>query len=494
MVTEDSLVSVIARPCVLVVDDDRQSLRAVSRNLRQMGFEVVEAADAEEAWEHFQSHDVDVCLLDQYLPDGSSGVELMVRVHEADASVRCIIFTGDGDPSVAFDALSHGAAEYFEKPIANWGELQKQIQQGATARHGDKAQDDGNNPSVGPASMHDVLQGRSSAIRDVRWRIERLAPRGVTVLLLGETGVGKTLVAEFIHNLSGRSGPLEIINCGSLNRETMVSELFGHEEGAFTGAHKRHHGAFERTAGGTLVLDEIGELPEEAQRKLLHALDGGYFTRMGGSERLQTRCRVVAATNRDLDAAVEQGTFRADLLNRLGLQVRVPPLNERREDIPRLVYMLLDQANRRHGTQIRSVDRAVIGHLQSLDWTGLNLRGMKNLLDEMCVYASGDHLTEDLLPERVRRKTAPVHTPAIDGLEELSSEMPRHLPPLLQAMSYREFKDAVLDHFVPLYLKHRLRETGGNVTQSASMAEMHRPNFKRAMNRYGISIDDLHDD
>lgn len=466
-----------ARPTILLVEDDPVVRRSVSRTLSRQGFEVVDVADADEALTVAREVPPDVALIDIGLPDGRSGIDVMRELKRRDGAVECVIFTGDASASVAVEAYDAGAVEFFEKPITDWqrfrGVLDRAVRIARLTRQ--TSQLTGARDADDP--VRSLLIGGSPAMESLRAQVARLAPRSTTVLLLGPTGAGKTRVARALHAASGRRGSLEVVNCGGLHGPTMHAELFGHERGAFTGADARHLGAFERAAEGTLLLDEIGDLDLELQATLLTVLEDRTFRRMKGTEALQVRCRVVAATNRDVDTMVREGTFRADLANRLGIRLDVPSLDDRRQDIPQLVYTFLEAVNAREGLDIRRVPDEVMEKLVGHDWGGENLRGLRTAVERMAIFSAGDHLDVGDLQQALQPAGRAAPIAAEDGL-----------PDAWRAMPFNDFKEAVLREYVGRYVKALLDETDGNVSAAARLADLHAPNFRRLIRRYELDV------
>ena len=484
--------STATQPTLLVVDDESKTLRATSRILGKQGYHVLVACDGDEAIKLVQTNQVDVCLLDMVLPS-ADGVQVMGAIKQIDPHVECIIFTAHASPGVGFEALNAGAVDYFEKPIHDMQRFNRVLRQaasraraereegpaGATARAAD------NEPQ---AIIKHVLIGTSEEMQKLRWHVERLAPRNASVLVLGPTGAGKNRVALALHEASGRSGKYVHVNCANLDSQLVRSELFGHEKGAFTGADRQHKGAFERGAGGTVFLDEIGEIDTQMQARLLRVLEEGRFTRVGGSEPITLDARVIAASNRNLDLAVTDGSFRADLYNRLRIKLQIPPLNDRRGDIPQLVYYFIRLINEQEHLTIKRVPRSILNRLVAHDWKD-NVRGLWNILLETAIYSSEESLDLDALPEEVRRAepASPEASPRPQGAQGGSSSHGQ-LAERFRDLPYNDFKTEVLQEFVGMYLRHRLAESGGNITRASERAEMLRPNFKRLMKKFGVPV------
>ncbi len=310
------------------------------------------------------------------------------------------------------------------------------------------------------------LYGRSSAMRRLMARLDRVAPAQTSVLLLGETGVGKEVCARAIHDRSPRAEkPFEIVDCGAVLPTLVASELFGHEKGAFTGAEAQHIGAFERANGGTLFIDEIGELPGPLQTALLGALERRQIRRLGGKNTIPVDVRLVAATNRDLRAEINQGTFRLDLYHRLAVvSLEIPPLRERVEDIPLLVQHFLLRAG--HGGQVEDVIPAhVMQQLQQHRWPG-NVRELRNLVEAALVMG----------------ETPPLYSPGTAA----TAEYPGGQPSAWLNFPYNEARAHAIEDFEATYVRHLLAQTDGNISEAAKKAVMDRSYFMRIMKRHGI--------
>jgi DNA-binding NtrC family response regulator len=467
---------------LLVVDDDPMVVRSMRRALQRVGYEVDTALGVEEAISQALLKPPDVALIDLALPDGS-GLDVLRSLKERDPTVECIIFTGHSSAPVAVQAYEAGAVEYFEKPITDWQRFEHVLKRALRLRKLARSRQE---PSAPPAWQLDPLPaeaalrrelvGNSKAMDDIRRHVRQLAPRSTTVLLVGPSGAGKTTVAEALHRAGGRRGALEVVSCSALHGASMYAELFGEEsDGGVRGV--RRSGAFERAADGTIVLDEIADLPMELQGNLLQALDGRSFVPRGGSEPVPVRARVIATTHRDLEQMAEEGSFRADLLNRLGIRVKIPGIEERREDVPQLVYLFLRQVNAREGLEIRRVSDEVLHLLMSHDWSRSNVRGLRTAVEQAAIFSMSDALALDALPAELKARHHEVPAP---------SEPVSALPAAYRDLSYQEFKEQLLNDFMGLYLRDLLEQTAGNVTHAAKIADLHRPNFRRLMKRYGI--------
>ncbi len=379
---------------ILIVEDDADYRSSVATLLDRDGYRLHEAGTLAKARELFSEVEPDVVLLDLGLPDGS-GLELLA---DADLASRTefVIMTGDTALESAIEALRKGALDYLPKPVDR-ARLQTILTNVGRTR-GLKREVSTLRGELRGLGRFGPMVGRSKAMQRVYDLITRVAPTESTVFVTGESGTGKELVAETVHRLSGRKDkPFLALNCGAITESLIESELFGHEKGAFTGADRRRRGYFEEASGGTLFLDEVTEMPIEMQVKLLRVLETGSITRVGATSPTQVDVRVVTASNRDPQEAVDDGALREDLLYRLNVfPVELPPLSERGEDVELLTQFFLDGVNRREDTSKRLSDLAV-RRLHELSWPG-NVRELKNVIERAAILAD-DVIGPELLPE-----------------------------------------------------------------------------------------------
>jgi two-component system NtrC family response regulator len=379
---------------VCVVDDDHEMRDAVARLIRSSGLQVKTFPSANAFLSVAHAEPPNCLVLDLNLP-GLSGLDLQEELVRTDLQIPIIFLTGYGDIPTSVRAIKSGALEFFSKPFDE-NTLLTAVQQ-AVARSSSLRS---KNPSKARRAPIEQLIGNSPALKMIRAQVELVAPKDSTVLLLGETGTGKELVARSIHRLSARSDrPLVSVNCGAIQPSLIASELFGHERGSFTGALQRRIGRFELADRATIFLDEIGDLPIETQASLLRVLQERELERVGGNQTIRVDTRVIAATNRDLDASVASGSFRGDLFYRLNVfPIRVPPLRERQEDIPLLVEHFLHTQAIRSGHTIRSVDPGTMRRLQQYSWPG-NVRELQNIIERWAIISgSEDSIDESWLP------------------------------------------------------------------------------------------------
>lgn len=372
----------MSSPRILVVED-RESLRLMlERALIGEGYQVVTAASAETALPRLEADEFHLVLTDLKLP-GLSGIEVLKASRERQPRAPVVVLTAYGTVDTAVEAMKLGAVDFLEKPV----EIDDLFQLVGSLLGGD-AEKTFFSVEGGP-----TIIGNHPKVRAAFRLLERVAGTDSTVLLTGESGTGKELFARALHALSGRrQGPFVAVNCAAIPESLMENELFGHEKGAFTGAHRRQRGRFEMAITGSLLLDEIGELPLAVQSKVLRVLEERTFERVGGGETLTADVRLVAATNRDLQAMVAAGEFREDLYYRLEVfPIELPPLRERRSDIPLLAQHLLDRIAQRQGLARRSLTEAALSLLQGFEWPG-NVRQLANILERAMIIGEGPRL------------------------------------------------------------------------------------------------------
>ncbi len=469
-------------PSVLVVHPDDRLLEALTRVLERQGHRVHAVGDAEQARATTVAHRPDLALVSLELPAPSTSEQLLTWLQHEHPETVCIVLTAAGDPSRAFGALNAGATDYFEIPIEDWDRF-GQVLRNAWAvrelrRERDRLQE---LASLNSSQGLEHIIGHSPAIQRLRELVLRVAAIRVPALVLGESGTGKELVARALHAASPwRRSPFVDLNCAAIPAPLLESELFGHEAGAFTGAGRPRTGLLEMAGEGTVFLDEIGELPLELQAKLLRALGAGSFRRLGSGRAVPLRARVVAATNRDLGAMVRGGSFREDLLYRLDVvDIRVPPLRERREDIPLLVWYFIDRFERTHGRAVRRISPRAMAHLCAAEWRENNVRQLENAVERAMVLCRGEELGLELFEDRVHR------VEPVDGLRPSPSGT--RIGSDLLDLSYRDAKQRVVERFSRAYLEARLAQTGGNVAEAARRSGQERPNFRRLMKRFGVT-------
>ena len=392
-----------AQAKVLVVDDEPSVLKAVEALLAKKGHAVVALDSPIAATQRLAQEDFDVALLDIKMPQ-LSGLELLSAVKHRRPEVEVIMMTGHATVETALAAIKAGAYDYLTKPFEDVEMVARSVSKAAERKMlFDRNRQLETQLREREGAPGDGLVGNSAAIREVTRMIEAVAYSATTVLVTGESGTGKELVARALHARSPRKAhPFVALNCGALTETLLESELFGHVKGAFTGATGRKEGRFELADGGTLFLDEIGDISPALQIKLLRVLQQKEFERVGGTQTLKVDVRLVAATNRDLAAEVKGGKFREDLYYRLNVvAVTLPPLRQRKGDIPALVSHFIDKYGKAYGKEIRGLAPGTLNALLSHDWPG-NVRELENVVERAVVLSKGTDLTADDLPPTLR--------------------------------------------------------------------------------------------
>jgi len=448
------------RPTILIVDDDRPQRDGLQRALVDR-YDVLVADEAQKAGAILEAQPVDVLLTDLRMP-GDDGLKLLRRAGSLSNPPVSIMMTAYGSIENAVEAMKAGAYHYITKPV-NLDELELVIGRALKSRQ----------IEVENANLHEQLDrkfglenliGQSPSMLQMFDIIRQVAPTRASVLITGETGTGKELVAHAVHNLSPRkTGPFVAVHAAALPTTLLESELFGHEKGAFTGAVERRAGRFEMADGGTIFLDEVGELEPAMQVKLLRVLEERKFERVGGNKTIEVDVRLVAATNRDLKTLVGEGKFRDDLFYRLSVvTVNLPPLRERRDDVPLLVATFNRQYSEENNVSVREITQEAVNLLMAYDWPG-NVRELRNAVEQMVVLARGDRLTVRDIPAAIRSGADLTKISVVrPGMTMTVEEAERQL--IVQA----------------------LRETGGNRTKAADKIGMSRRTLHRKLKRYRL--------
>jgi DNA-binding NtrC family response regulator len=378
-------------PDILVIDDEKAIRKTLTEILLFEGYKVEEAADGEEGLKKFKEKNFDLVLCDIKMPK-LDGIDFLQKAGEVNPDVPVIMISGHGNIETAVEAVKKGAFDFISKPP----DLNRLL---ITIRN---AMDKGRLVTETKvlkrkvARVQDMI-GASAPMNKIRETIDKVAPTDARILITGENGVGKELVARWIHEKSNRaSGPIVEVNCAAIPTELIESELFGHEKGSFTSAIKQRIGKFETASGGTLFLDEIGDMSANAQAKVLRALQEGKITRVGADKDISVDVRVIAATNKDLLKEVEAKNFRLDLYHRLSvILIHVPSLNERRDDIPLLVDQFLKDICGDYGTAVKAIDTEAIKLLQQYNWTG-NIRELRNVVERLVILSGKSITAEDV--------------------------------------------------------------------------------------------------
>ncbi len=381
---------------VLIIDDEEKLRTLLARILQSEGFEVVEAGDCRSGLKKLEQHNIDVVLCDVKLPDGN-GVDLLPKIKSAHPFVEVILLTAYGNIIDGVQAMKNGAFDYIVKgddnekiiPLLHRAIEKVQLQKKVNDLE----------KRVGEKFSFDAIIGKSKAIQQAIDLARKVAPIDTTVLLTGETGTGKEVFAQGIHQASSRAGKSFVtLNCSTFSKDILESELFGHKQGAFTGAIRDKKGLIEEANGGTLLLDEIGELPLELQAKLLRVLETSEFIKLGDTKPTKSNFRLIAATNRDLKQEYEANRFRSDLYFRLNVfEIHLPPLRERTKDIEPLTHYFIQQSSAKTNKRVEKIENECLEKLESYEWVG-NIRELKNIVERAVILADSDTLTTDLLP------------------------------------------------------------------------------------------------
>jgi two-component system, NtrC family, response regulator HydG len=465
---------------VLVVDDEPALLRALETLLVKKGHDVVALESPIAATQRLAVDDFDVALLDVKLPL-LSGLELLSAVKDRRPEVEVIMMTGHATVEAALGAVRAGAYDYLTKPFEDVEVVARAVAKAAER----KALFDRNRQLERElrergGAPGDGLVGTSGAMREVTRMIDAVAYSATTVLVTGESGTGKELVARALHARSPRrAGPFVALNCGALTETLLESELFGHVKGAFTGAERDQRGLFDAADGGTIFLDEIGDIPPATQVRLLRVLQDGEIKRVGAADSVKVDVRVIAATHRDLPKLVRSGKFREDLFYRLNvINVPLPPLRDRAEDVPLLAHHFLRRYAERLGKKVRALAPDAVELLCSHRWPG-NVRELENAIERAVVLCHGEAVTATDLPPAVTGRTAPLVREA-PALGEDGAWL---------ALSYAAAKEQALRRFEKGYVEALMRACDNNISAAARKAGMDRSNFKRVLRKYRTDVE-----
>ena len=409
----------LAMPVILIVDDNETIREGLAHTVKKLGHEAVIASSGVAGIAAFKAKRADFVITDLKM-EGGTGVDVLKTISALDPDVPIMIITGFGTVETAVEAMKLGAFDFLTKPIQPEVvrlKVERALELCATRRGRRKADALTDVLRADVEARFPELVGSGEKMAIVRRMVEKIAATDTTVFIAGESGTGKELIARAIHRLSKRAnGPFIKVNCGALTETLLESELFGHEKGAFTGAIKQKLGRFELADGGTLFLDEVGDIPPAMQVKLLRALQEQEFERVGGEAPIKVDVRVLSATNKDLDAEVASGRFRQDLFFRLHvLPVKLPPLRERREDIPHLCAHFIAKLGPKTNPRVKTVGDAALGRIMAYHWPG-NVRELENAIEQALVFAEGEEITPAALPQFLQ-----------GGGEEDKLDVPREL-------------------------------------------------------------------
>ncbi|MCL4108513.1 UNVERIFIED_CONTAM: hypothetical protein GTU68_046794 [Idotea baltica] len=468
-------------PTVLIVDDEPSVVSLVSRALEKLdGFTTVSASNGKDARHLLLSEKIDVAIFDLLIPD-ESGLNLMSAVKEIDTKIPVIYITGGGTAGTAIEAMKAGAFDYLPKPL-DVGQLRELVTQAAHVRR----------LMTEPVGVAHTFVGRSSAMTAVYKDIGRVAPKNVTVLIRGESGTGKELVARSLYQHSGRAAkPFLAINCAAIPEALLESELFGHEKGSFTGADRQRIGKFEQCDGGTIFLDEIGDMPLPLQGKILRLIQDQRFERVGGNETIQTDVRIITATHRDLAAMAETGTFRSDLYYRLNVfEVEIPALRDRVEDLPLLVGHFIRRASKELEQDVDRVSDDAMRVLTGYDWPG-NIRELQSILKKAVLNATGPLLLSEFLPDSIREASTAV--PENLELSPMKHDAWEQFVDERIEGGTDSLYDETIERMERWLLTRVLRNTSGNQVQAASMLGITRTTLRSKLAKLGLTIEKVVD-
>ena len=449
---------------ILLVDDEPQVLSAIGTLLSTQGHEIVEAGNGEEGLQALAENSCDLVVTDVIMPR-MDGLAMIRSLRKTNPDTPVIVLTAHGSIDMAVTAMKLGATDYLTKPF-DTQELLLRVSRALRERDLSSEVRSLRKKVATRQRKSDIIIGTSAGIREVVQKVGMVAKSDVSVIIYGESGTGKEIAARTIHRFSHRENrPFVAVNCAALPETLLENELFGHVKGAYTGAHTSQKGLFEEADGGTLFLDEIGEIPPAFQVKLLQVLQSYEFKRVGGTKTIKVDVRVVFATNRDLARSMREGTFREDLFYRINVvPIVVPPLRERKEDIPLLVNHFLQTFAEELGKSVDGYSPEAMRKLMSYDWPG-NVRELQNKIKQSIVTATGPLVgPDDIWLEATETTTSSVNI----------------------ERSFADLKRETIDHFERSYLEALLPSCGGNVSEAARRSGMHRKNLYLLLKKHGL--------
>src|SRR5262245_39754430 len=454
---------------VLVIDNDPAHAEAMADSLRSIGFECIVATTGPEGAALLDVGSYEIVITDLKMPE-VGGLEILAKCKEVQPDAEVVLVTGHGTIESAVEAMQRGAFNYLLKPL-DLKQLRAVVENAARSQYLRRANAELQRRLDERFGFEGVI-GNSPQMVDVVSRLQRIAPTDATVLIQGETGTGKELVAKAIHQNSPRKKrPFVPLNCAALSEHILESELFGHIRGAFTDASADRQGKFEYADGGTLFLDEVGDMPIPTQIKLLRVLESGEITRVGSNEPAKVNVRILSATNRDLEKAIASGTFREDLYHRLKVvTIVLPRLIDRREDIPLLVEYFMKEHAKRHQKTVRGISTAARRQLLAFDWPG-NVRQLRNVIESMVVVDIDEVLDLDDLPAEL----APPAGPATDGEVVAAGD------------GLHQMVGRSMNEIEKLFISETLKATGGNREEAATMLGIGERTLYRKIKEYGLS-------
>ena len=469
----------------LIIAEDDESIRLVtSRYLQDLGYEIFMATNLKELWKLIESNKGDVLITDVMLPDGEL-FDILPQIVEYRENLPVIVVSAKNNLQTAISATKQGAYEYLPKPF-DLDELQKLIKKALESKQNLK-----NKTKIRNESEKQLIVGRSPAMQDLYKSIARLSQNDLTVMIYGESGTGKELVAKALHKYSTRSEkPFIALNMAAIPNDLIESELFGHEKGSFTGAHQKSDGKFKLAEKGTLFLDEIGDMPIDAQTRLLRVLQEGEFTPIGGKEKIQADTRIIAATHKNLSNLIEKGEFREDLFYRLNVvPISIPPLRERKEDIPELVNHFLDKAKDLQ-LEPKKFTTESFQILEKYQWPG-NVRELENFILKLCaLYTDENIMNEDLAEEILNLQK--LDQQMLDTDNQFSKILENYLSRNINKFN-KEHQGDVYNYFVTelekVLLLEVLKNKNGNQLKAAELLGLNRNTLRKKITELNISID-----
>ena len=469
----------------LIIAEDDESIRLVtSRYLQDLGYEIFMATNLKELWKLIESNKGDVLITDVMLPDGEL-FDILPQIVEYRDSLPVIVVSAKNNLQTAISATKQGAYEYLPKPF-DLDELQKLIKKALESKQNLK-----NKTKIRNESEKQLIVGRSPAMQDLYKSIARLSQNDLTVMIYGESGTGKELVAKALHKYSTRSEkPFIALNMAAIPNDLIESELFGHEKGSFTGAHQKSDGKFKLAEKGTLFLDEIGDMPIDAQTRLLRVLQEGEFTPIGGKEKIQADTRIIAATHKNLSNLIEKGEFREDLFYRLNVvPISIPPLRERKEDIPELVNHFLDKAKDLQ-LEPKKFTTESFQILEKYQWPG-NVRELENFILKLCALYTDENIMNDDLAEEILNLQK-LDQQMLDTENQFSKILENYLSRNINKIN-KEYQGDVYNYFVTelekVLLLEVLKNKNGNQLKAAELLGLNRNTLRKKITELNISID-----
>ena len=469
----------------LIIAEDDESIRLVtSRYLQDLGYEIFMATNLKELWKLIESNKGDVLITDVMLPDGEL-FDILPQIVEYRENLPVIVVSAKNNLQTAISATRQGAYEYLPKPF-DLDELQKLIKKALESKQNLK-----NKTKIRNESEKQLIVGRSPAMQDLYKSIARLSQNDLTVMIYGESGTGKELVAKALHKYSTRSEkPFIALNMAAIPNDLIESELFGHEKGSFTGAHQKSDGKFKLAEKGTLFLDEIGDMPIDAQTRLLRVLQEGEFTPIGGKEKIQADTRIIAATHKNLSNLIEKGEFREDLFYRLNVvPISIPPLRERKEDIPELVNHFLDKAKDQQ-LEPKKFTTESFQILEKYQWPG-NVRELENFILKLCALYTDENIMNDDLAEEILNLQK-LDQQMLDTDNQFSKILENYLSRNINKIN-KEYQGDVYNYFVTelekVLLLEVLKNKNGNQLKAAELLGLNRNTLRKKITELNISID-----